>query len=465
MEPLKRGLSLFNFCYILYILLRVSHSCLNSRYFRNSHGDWNSTLYARVHCLKGLSFMTKIHSKICVELRCGRSEALDFRLRWSFWLHSYKKPPFWGLLRDVSWMDAMKFSKKTKIYPELHTICCRFCAAALSSEQKGLSQGLAICKVNSATYTVNFPQLYHSVMIRQAFILASQLYSTIAHLMLEALLIRLENRVLRVTAFIWAVLTGFTLVAELPSHWVASGVAFQFWKSCVWNGNYGRRKCIHLQRWRYGAQSTGDTRTYLRSKSWRHRHLDKEGRTSCPCMTGGKDDRVGDEADPRMFWIGFSETSITSSRTVEEWSQSHSSIGGVAGRPMGPSSSWEDLLGRCWKGAVQVSATQWREQRFVSGQSWCDVGWAFGEEHDAETDPSLVAWSRQSCHEDAGSWIFSGTYDGQTGNETKGLIHRFWWWRTMTVLNIPNQCLWPKRLFLTMITSTPWWLKETKTPV
>ena len=149
MEPLKRGLSLFNFCYILYILLRVRHSCLNSRYFRNSHRDWNSALYARVHCLQGLSFITKIHLKICVELRCGRSEALDFRLCWSFWLHSYKKPPFWGLLRDASWMDAMKFSKKTEIYPELHTICCRFCAAALSSEHKGLSQGLAIlCKAN-----------------------------------------------------------------------------------------------------------------------------------------------------------------------------------------------------------------------------------------------------------------------------------------------------------------------------
>ena len=147
MEPLKRGLSLFNFCYILYILLRVRHSCLNSRYFRNSHRDWNSTLYARVHYLQGLSFITKIHLKICVELRCGRSEALDFRLCWSFWLHSYKKPPFWGLLRDASWTDAMKFSKKTEIYPELHTIC-RFCAAALSSEHKGLSQGLAICKVN-----------------------------------------------------------------------------------------------------------------------------------------------------------------------------------------------------------------------------------------------------------------------------------------------------------------------------
>ena len=129
-------------------MLRVSHSCLNSRYFRNSHRDWNSTLYARVHCSKGLSFITKIHLKICVELRCGRSGALDFRLCWSFWLHSYKKPPFWGLLRDVSRMDAMKFSKKTEIYPELHTICCRFCAAALSSEQKGLSQGLAICKVS-----------------------------------------------------------------------------------------------------------------------------------------------------------------------------------------------------------------------------------------------------------------------------------------------------------------------------
>ena len=148
MEPLKRGLSLFKFCYILYILLRVSHSCLNSRYFRNSHRDWNSTLYARVHCSKGLSFITKIHLKICVELRCGRSEAVDFRLCWSFWLHSYKKPPFWGLLRDVSRMDAMKFSKKTEIYPELHTICCRFCAAALSSEQKGLSQGLAKGKVS-----------------------------------------------------------------------------------------------------------------------------------------------------------------------------------------------------------------------------------------------------------------------------------------------------------------------------
>ena len=72
MEPLKRGLSLFNFCCILYILLRAHHGCLNSRYFRNSHRDWNSTFYARVHCLQGLSFITKIHLKIC-----GRSESLD----------------------------------------------------------------------------------------------------------------------------------------------------------------------------------------------------------------------------------------------------------------------------------------------------------------------------------------------------------------------------------------------------
>ena len=130
MEPLKRGLSLFNFCYILNILLRAHHGCLNSTYFRNSHRDWNSTFCARVRCLQGLSFIIKIHVKICVELRCGRSEA--FRLCWSFWLHSYKKP----LLRGASWIDAMKFSK-TEIYPELHTICCRFCAAVLSSKHNG----------------------------------------------------------------------------------------------------------------------------------------------------------------------------------------------------------------------------------------------------------------------------------------------------------------------------------------
>ena len=36
----------------------------------------------------------------------------------------------------------MKFSRKKEIYQaELHTICCRFCAAALSSKHKGLSRG------------------------------------------------------------------------------------------------------------------------------------------------------------------------------------------------------------------------------------------------------------------------------------------------------------------------------------
>ena len=132
MEPLKRGLSLFNFCYILYILLRVRHSCLNSRYFRNSHRDWNSTLYARVHCLQGMSFITKIHLQICVELRCGRSEALDFRLCWSFWLHSYKKPPLWGLLKDA-WAS--------------HNLLQILCSSPVKRAQ-GVVAGYMYCKVN-----------------------------------------------------------------------------------------------------------------------------------------------------------------------------------------------------------------------------------------------------------------------------------------------------------------------------
>ena len=62
----------------------------------------------------------------------------SFRLCWSFDYTPTRSLVFWGLFRDASWIDAMKFWK-TEIYQaaqaEFHTICCRFCA--LSSEHKG----------------------------------------------------------------------------------------------------------------------------------------------------------------------------------------------------------------------------------------------------------------------------------------------------------------------------------------
>ena len=52
----------------------------------------------------------------------------SFRLCWSFDYTPTRSLVFWGLFRDASWIDAMKFWK-TEIYQaEFHTICCRFCA-------------------------------------------------------------------------------------------------------------------------------------------------------------------------------------------------------------------------------------------------------------------------------------------------------------------------------------------------
>ena len=144
MEPLKRGLSLFNFCYILYILLRAHHGCLNSRYFRNSHRDWNSTFYARVHCLQGLSFITKIHLKICVELRSWTVRIfLDCVGRFDY-------TPTRSLLFGDSWVTPPEwmqwsFRRKTEIY-------LSFTQFAADSVQQS-SEHNGFFTLVSATYT------------------------------------------------------------------------------------------------------------------------------------------------------------------------------------------------------------------------------------------------------------------------------------------------------------------------
>ena len=79
MERLRRG-QVVNFWLINFWSSKGTFCCMYIMaalfQIRNSNKSLKFDHSAKVHCVQGLSFITKIHLKICVELRCGRSQAL-----------------------------------------------------------------------------------------------------------------------------------------------------------------------------------------------------------------------------------------------------------------------------------------------------------------------------------------------------------------------------------------------------
>ena len=155
MERLRRGLSVVNFWLVNFWLSKWSG------YTLIGPPVWFLSTFCTFCCVYIMAALTQDISVVQTELEIrlfskspllARAERhhqdsvenlcrvevwtlTSFRLCWSFDYTPTRSLVFWWLLRDASWIDAMKFSK-TEIYQaEFHTICCRFCA--LSSEHKG----------------------------------------------------------------------------------------------------------------------------------------------------------------------------------------------------------------------------------------------------------------------------------------------------------------------------------------
>ena len=77
MERLRRG-QVVNFWLINFWSSKGTFCCMYimAALFQKFKQSLKFDHSAKVHCVQGLSFITKIHLKICVELRCGRSQAL-----------------------------------------------------------------------------------------------------------------------------------------------------------------------------------------------------------------------------------------------------------------------------------------------------------------------------------------------------------------------------------------------------